>query len=1040
MLNDSQLDRTIKKLERLEETLSKHKFSTIGNLEVSRFETMEQYHQVPDDASLYVSTKHGDTWGGERSYCWFRGTARIPEEYSGKAVYVHPVLGGFEGFLWVNGIPKGIFTTKHSNQITSLHEYGLITNNAEPGKEYDIAIEFYAGHYIHGMHPLEENEVPDFTFTFEHISLCVKNQDIIDFIFDLRTLIQLAKSMDKFSFRRADVLNCLIEVHKTVYYSINDLPESTWRTALAKAREIMKPVLSAKNSQSAPIAGLIGHSHMDTAWLWPLEVTLKKCARTYSNQISLMEQYPEYRFIQSSAYHSEMLRRHYPKLFEMIQSKVAEGRYEPNGAVWVECDCNITSGEFMIRQMLWGQNFTRKYFNFTSNCLWMPDTFGYSAAIPQIMKGCHVDYFLTTKLSWNDTNKFPYEAFYWEGIDGTRVFTHFNSIHCWPDAETLIKSLEGRDSDNYIQNKRTVNKRLVSYGFGDGGGGPQFEMLEASRRVRDLEGCPKAEHVVVGQFMKDMEREAVNPPLHQGELYLEMHRGTLTNMHNIKRNNRKAELLIHDLELLTVKKAIAEGKAATDEHLRPLVETLLVNQFHDILPGSSIAEVHDRSCRDMFELLRKGKDMIPELVTVKAEDNVITVINTLGFERNEIIRIPDMEGMAPVDGSLSVQRYTDLQGRKMLCIGPVKLPPMGSIAIKFDKEKSQQKVEDDIFCYDGKKLTTPFAKVSFEDNGTIGSFIDTRVNRELRGNGYPLNTFLIAEDVPALWDNWDVDADIQLKFENASKLLERRVISTGPLEFRIRSRYQICEGSFITQDMIFYAHSPRVDFETIIDWNAKHRFLKTAFDTTVKSNTARHEIQFGYCQKPTTRNNTLEQAMFEVLNHKYTDLSEPRYGISVLNDCKYGVSVEGSSIRLSLHKGGCNPDPRGDIGIHECVYSFLPHIGGFKAESVVHPAYCLNVPPIVINGRDETPSLAMTDADNIIIETVKPCEDNQKAFIIRLYEAEGSFTHSTLKLGLQPQSVELTDMLEETIEKLPCNNEIQLTFRPFEIKTIKVGY
>ncbi len=1040
MLNDKQLDIMIRKLERLINTLSDYKFSVIGDMEVSRFETKKQYHQVPDDASLYVKTKRGDTWGGEKTYCWFRGTARIPEEYRGKAIFIHPVLGGFEGFLWVNGIPRGIFTTKYSNQISSIHEYALLTSNADPDQELDVAIEFYAGHYINGLNPLEKFEMPNFTFTFDHISLCAKNQDIIDFIFDLRTLVQLAQSMDKLSFRRADVLNCLIEVHKTVYYSVDEVPESTWRAALAKAREIMKPVLSVKNSQSAPMAGIIGHSHMDTAWLWPIDVTLKKCARTYSNQISLMEQYPEYRFIQSSAFHTEMIRRHYPKLFEMIKGKVAEGRYEPNGAVWVECDCNITSGEFLIRQMLWGQNFTRKHFGFTSNCLWMPDTFGYSAAIPQIMKGCHVDYFLTTKLSWNDTNKFPYEAFYWEGIDGTRVFAHFNSIHCWPDPEALIKNLEGRDSNNYIQNKRTVNKRLICYGFGDGGGGPIFEMIEAARRVRDLEGCPKAEHVEVGQFMKDMEREAIDPPLYRGELYLEMHRGTLTNMHDIKRNNRKAEFLIHDLELLTVRKAIAEGKAATDEHLRPLVETVLVNQFHDILPGSSISEVHDQSCREMSEVLRKGKEMIPGLVAAKPEENAITVINTLGFERNEVIRIPDMEGMTPVNGELSVQRYTDIHGNKMLCIGPVKLPPMGSVTIKFDKERPQQKGEDSVFCYDGSVLTTPFAQITFENNGTIASFIDTRVNRELRGNGYPLNTFLIAEDVPALWDNWDIDADIQMKFVNASELLERKVVSTGPLEFRIRSRYKICEGSYITQDMVFYAHTPRVDFETVIDWNAKHRFLKTSFDTTVRSNTARHEIQFGYCHRPTTRNNTLEQAMFEVLNHKYTDLSEPRYGVSVLNDCKYGVSVEGSSIRLSLHKGGCNPDPRGDAGVHECVYSFLPHVGGFSAENVVHPAYCLNVSPIVVNGRADMPSLAMTEPGNIIIETVKPCEDNQKAFILRLYEAEGSFTHSTLKLGIQPKSVELTNMLEEAIEELPCKNEIQLTFRPFEIKTIKVGY
>ena len=370
-------------------------------------------------------------------------------------------------------------------------------------------MEFYAGHYILGTQPFETNPVTDRLHVYKGFDVCIKNQDIADFIYDLRTLNQLATAMDPLSFRRADVQNCLLSVFQTVRLSPEQVEEAEWRGALADARAIMAPVLAARNADSAPTAGIIGHSHMDTAWLWPIRETVKKCARTYANQVSLMDQFPEYRFIQSSAYHTEMVRRNYPSLFEAIKQKVKEGRYEPNGGVfWVECDCNITSGESMVRQFLWGQRYTQKHFGYTSDAFWLPDTFGYSAAIPQIMKGSRVKYFNTTKMSWNDTNRFPYETFRWVGIDGTAVFSHLNTSHSWPDAKTLIEQLEGRDSRNSLQNKQVAKRRLVAYGFGDGGGGPQFEMIEMARRVQDLDGAPKAEHTSVSGFMRTLEAEA----------------------------------------------------------------------------------------------------------------------------------------------------------------------------------------------------------------------------------------------------------------------------------------------------------------------------------------------------------------------------------------------------------------------------------------------------------------------------------------------------------------------------------------------------
>ena len=1037
MLNDVQIERMLGKLTRLEETMQPYLFATVDHLAVRRHETRERLHDIPPESAGWTAVEGGDTWGGEGMTCWFRGRYTVPQRLAGQDLFLWPELGGYETMLWVDGVPAGIYAAKIIEGSHGNHYCDLLVRAAQAGQSIDVALESYAGHYIVGTQPFETAPRGDFRFACQGVRVCVKNDDVAQFLFDLKAMNQLAQALDPMSFRRAQVINCLVEVHRTVWYSPEDAQESQWRPALAQARQIMAPVLAAHNGPSAPMAGIVGHSHMDTAWLWTIEETVRKCARTYANQMSLMEQYPEYRFVQSSAYHGEVVRRYYPALFERIRSRVAEGRYEPNGGVWVECDCNITSGEMMIRQFLWGQRFTQREFGYTSNSFWLPDTFGYSASIPQIMKGCRVDYFLTTKIGWNDTNRFPYETFWWKGIDGTAVFTHFNTIHCWPDPRKLIEALEGRQGDNYVRQKRVANRRLISYGYGDGGGGPQFEMIEMARRVRDLEGCPKAEHTGVGDFMRTLEREAVDPPAYQGELYLELHRGTLTNQHDIKRNNRKAEQALHDLEVLTVAQAAASGAVAADAHIRPLMETLLVNQFHDILPGTCIQEANAQSVRETEQLLLRAGELIAQCTPTDGDGKAFTVYNTLGFARRDVVYLEAADGLIPADGSLAYQVVEGLDGQRRLAISGVVLPALGSAVIELQPGTAQQ---PSAFRYEGNVLETPFATVTFADNGTIASFVDKRAQRQIVGSGLPLNTLLMAEDVPTSYDNWDVDADYQLKLQPASQLVERRVIGGGSVEFRIRSMYRISPKSTVTQDMIFYASSPRVDFDTLIDWQDKHRFLKAGFDTTILSATARHEIQFGYCQKPTTRNNTLEQAMFEVLNHKYTDLSETRFGVAVLNDCKYGVSVEGGDIRLSLHKGGARPDERGDSGLHRCLYALLPHEGGFGAAQVVQPAYALNYAPIVRAGRGSLTSLAAVDADNVVIEAIKPCEDNRKAFVLRLYEAEGTYTHAQLRLGVQPVAVAFANMLEEPQQQLPCAAQVSLEFRPFEIKTLVVAY
>ncbi|NLP49027.1 MAG: alpha-mannosidase [Clostridiales bacterium] len=1032
MLTEKQIERMLMKVKRFELTLEPLIFEKVGQIDCEAYCTYESLYEIPDD-SLFEKVEKGWRWGGESMYCWFKSSFTVPENLAGKDLFVRPHIEGYEAMLWVDGKPCGTFANKIVFTGHGNHYCDLLDQGVEAGKSYDIVLEYYAGHSYKGCMPLEEEPLLDYDFSYNGIDICEKNHEIQEFYFDLVTLNQMVEFLPKESFKRAEVINALYDMHNILYYSIDNVEPDIFMKALREAQPLMKSVLEKKNSQTAPFAAVIGHSHMDTAWLWHVGETIKKCARTYSNQLSLMKQYPEYKFIQSSSCHSNMVLEHYPELFERIKEQVAAGRYEPNGAVWVECDCNVTGAESMVRQFLWGQNFTRKHFNYTSDCFWLPDTFGYSAAIPQIMKGCGVDYFLTTKIGWNDTNAFPYDSFYWQGLDGSKVFTHFNTTHCPPDAKTLYSQVKDGYGGNLRQTTVT-NKRICSYGYGDGGGGPQFEMIELAKRCEDLEGVVKAKHMTVSDAVRLIEETAVNPNTFSGELYLELHRGTLTNQHEIKRNNRKAEIGLRDLEFFIVNDAVSKKEEAKSDKTSPLYATVLMNQFHDILPGTCIPRAHKEAIEQNNEVIEKAAAYIEEIAANDAD--CISLTNTLSFDRRDPVFIKCEPGLV-VEGDYPQQAYTNLYGENILIVSGLEIPAFSSLSLKLVEGKTDQTSP---FNYEGKSLSTPFYDVEFDDRFFMKSFVDKAARRELCGGRYPLNSFLMAEDVPSAWDGWDLDADIESKFYETAELISSELVSQGRLALILRNEYKISEKSKIRQDVIFFADDRQVRFDTEMDWQDDHRFLKTAFDTSIMQDFARCEVQFGYVKRPTTRNNSLEKAKFEVLNHKYTDISEARYGVALLNDCKYALSIEGGAMRLSLHKGGTRPDFTGDKGLHRCVYSFLPHMGGFGVENVIRPAYELNMPSFVSKGNYEVKPLLSIDADNIIVESIKPCEDNQKAFIARLYDAEGAHTHAAIELFDEACGFEITNMLEECIEEVKDLKNISLEFRPFEIKTVKISY
>jgi alpha-mannosidase len=1037
----------IAKVRRLSATYKDLIYEPLGVLEMRMLETEEHLRSVPEDWKNWPLVAKGATWGAPGGTAWFATEAVLPETFSGKTLYLRANTGGRETLLWINGEPKGIFTHPVESPQHGHHHTRLLTPKATSGERIEIALESYAGHHIVGTQPFETKETQDaypmqYPKTFGSVELVSRRDDVMHFVFDLETLVQLVDFLPSNSFRRAKVCHALEKLFAETIQDPENASESMWRLALARARNIMAPLLDMKNSPSAPSSGLIGHSHIDTAWLWTIKETIRKCARTFSNTLALMEEYPEFTFIQSTPFHADLMRKHYPQIWKGIIRRVCEGRWEPNGGMWIECDCNITSGESMVRQFLKGQRFTQKHFGFRADTFWLPDTFGYSAAIPQILRGCGIRYFLTTKLLVNDTNNFPYDTFIWRGIDGSEVLTHFNQIHCWPDAGTLISRVQGEEgkdarTQNAIQHKEVNDRRLISYGFGDGGGGPQFEMIEMARRCVDLEGCPNSKHTTVSQFMQELANNS-RPPVHVGELYFESHRGTLTQMHEIKRGNRRSEIALRNAEFFSVRARLA-GRPTRKEKIDDLYALLLVNQFHDILPGTSIPEVHDQAIRELNQVERQAQIFADELSSDSiSSGNSIMVWNTLSWERSGTMALSNFpSGQFPSAELLRSQEIQDLDGERIVIVQGLILPPLSGTAICF--EPISTKAESP-FSYNVTTLETPCLSVQFDDHGYIVSLIDKARDRELRGKGLPLNVFLTGEDVPESWDNWDIDADQKLKMIPQHTLESREVVADGPLQFRVRSEYRLGEHSRLRQDMVFFSDSPQIDFETIVDWHGRHQLLKVGFDLSVSAPCAKHEVQFGHLERPTHQNTSVDRARFEVSQHKWTDLSENRYGVALLNDCKYGISILDNDLRLTLLKGGCHPDPRGDEGIRKFTYSLRPHIGGFSVENVVRPAYELNIPVLISRNNPSSRSepLLEIDASNIILEATKIAED-QNGLIFRFYEAERSAVKARIHFNFTVKQVFLTNLLEEIESQLPHNSHsVELEFHPFEIRTLKI--
>ena len=794
------------------------------------------------------------------------------------------------------------------------------------------------------------------------------------------------------------------------------------------------------------IATCIGHTHIDVAWWWTVAQTREKVVRSFATVLKFMDEYPEYRFMSSQPVLYYFLKQRYPELYAQIQQRVKEGRWETEGGMWLEADCNLTSGESLVRQFIYGKRFFREEFGQDNRILWLPDVFGYSGALPQIMKKSGVDYFMTTKLAWNQINKIPNDTFIWRGIDGSQVLTHLiTTLNVGQDPkENFFTTYNGILHPDAImggweryQNKEINNDILVCYGYGDGGGGPTRQMLETARRMEyGVQGIPKVRQASARTYFEELEtRVKDNPHLEtwEGEFYFEYHRGTYTSMARNKRGNRKSELLMMDLELLGV---LADGRLPYPaEDLRCFWrDTILLNQFHDILPGSSIAEVYEVTKKEYEDLAAGAGKLLQERLNLLAgEGTGVTVFNTLGFVRSGVVNLGDVTASALRDETgkcYPVQRTAD---------GAVayleNLPSKGYKTFALWEASG----ESPFIRKDAYHLETPYYAITLDENGHMVSIFDKKHDRELVQAGKAANQLRLYEDKPIYFDNWDIDMYYVEKSWPVDELVSMRWSEDGPVRTTLELEYR-CNQSTIWQKIHFYANTPRIDFETKADWKEHQHLLKAEFPVDIHSDEATFEIQFGNVTRKVHTNTSWDKARFESCGQKWMDFSEGHYGVSLLNDCKYGHSVRDGVIGLTLIKCGVEPNPNADVEMHTFTYALFPHAGTWKEAGTVEESYQLNLPAYAVRGGQPGTAFSYTAVEprNVVLETVKQAE-NGDGVVLRMYECENARTKTVVRLPEGAQRAYLTNLLEEIQEELPIvDGKVTFMTKPFEIQTVLV--
>ncbi|RMF52861.1 MAG: alpha-mannosidase [Chloroflexota bacterium] len=790
----------------------------------------------------------------------------------------------------------------------------------------------------------------------------------------------------------------------------------------------------------------VGHAHIDTAWLWTLEQTRGKAARTFLTALSLMDSFPHYHFVQSQPQLYAFVQQDYPELFERIRQQVRSGRWEALGGMWVEADCNLSGAESLARQFLLGRRYFCQHFgaNADSPILWMPDTFGFPASLPQLARLAGIPYFFTTKLRWNEYNQIPHDSFWWEGLDGSRLLTHFTptpmlfwlrmaTYNAHANAQSVIESWAR------LHDKERVPLALMVYGYGDGGGGPTPEMLENIAALQLIPNVPQVCTARALDFFKALEQYGEHLAVWRGELYLETHQGTLTSQAWIKRANRKAEIALHDTEFLAALAHAHTGRAYPAAQLSALWQTLCLHQFHDILPGSSIAEVYDQA-RPEFARLQATCDQLSSAALEalgQALGGDYLAVNTIYVSAPTLAlligQLPPDQCLWLGDAPLPMQATDDGTLIALPALPPYSLTPLRSAKGAPPSLPS--------LIATPERLENASLTLSFDAAGDLIAIYDKEHQRQVLAEGAIGNQFQAFHDAPRMFDAWNIEPLDGMPFETALPAESVRVLEAGPLRATLEIVRRI-KSSLIRQRVSLYAHSRRIDFQTQIEWRERQTLLKVAFPVAVRADEATYHIQWGTIKRPTHRNTSWEQAKYEAAAHFFADLSEYGYGVSLLNDCKYGYDVRENLLRLTLIKSPIFPDPSADLGTHTFTYSLLPHADPSLLTTFAE-AYRLNAPVMIVpsSGKPAAAPLSLlsVSAPTVIVETVKRAEESDD-LIVRLYRCTNARGTVKLRFGVPIRAVWRASLLEEPLEALPLHGEsVTFALQPFEILTLRVA-
>lgn len=970
-------------------------------------------------------------WYGPDAHYWFKADMTVPDSFDGRPLwlYVRTQIDEWDDgknpqfLLYVDGeVVQGIDMN---------HREVLLTRSARAGQTYRLDLQSYTG----TLHT--------------EFNLIVEMQEIDPEIAGLYWDVQVPLSA--FSRLEEDGASRR-ELTRALNGAVNLLDLRTpysdaFYASVREAREYLKTNLyEALGGHDDVIATCIGHTHIDVAWWWTVAQTREKVCRSFATVLKLMDEYPHYRFMSSQPQLYAFLKERHPELYARIRQRVAEGRWEPEGGMWVEADCNLTSGESLVRQFIHGKRFFKDEFGVDCRILWLPDVFGYSGALPQIMKQCGIQYFMTTKLAWNQFNKMPYDTFRWRGIDGTEILTHLiTTLGVGQPVKNFFTTYNGMLHPDALiggwqryQQKEINNDILVSYGYGDGGGGPTRAMLENSDRMeKGVTGLPRVRQAFARTYFDELNARVQGSnrlPVWEGELYFEYHRGTYTSMARNKRSNRKAELHMMDLELLSV---LAQDRLPYPaQEMDGMWKTILLNQFHDILPGSSIHEVYEVTKREYEALERQISALRGErLAALAAPSDAVTVFNTKGFASDEAVCLGQLDAAALVDADGA--RYPVQQTAEGAVVFLPALPAKGWRA--YSVSNQPEPCAAPFALADDHHLETHYYTVELDENGLLSRLYDKENRREVLRPGQRGNLMRMYEDKPIYYDNWDIDIYYTEKYWDVTELTSLRWTDVGAVSATLELE-RCVSSSLIRQKIRFYANSRRIDFETYVDWHEHQHLLKVHFPVDVHTDEATFEIQFGNLKRKVHTNTSWDVARFESCGQKWMDLSEGHYGVSLLNDCKYGHSVKDGCIGLTLIKSGIEPNPTTDQEEHFFTYALYPHAEGWQQAGTVREAYRLNQPALSVRGGQAGTeySLASVQPANVILETVKQAEDGN-GVIVRLYETENARTEACLTWNRPIASVEECNCIEEKQADAAFERaRIPFVIKPYEIKTFRI--